>query len=221
MQWVPEHQADVAVLEEPEHLTWYHHGSRWTDKFRHVVGIMHTNYLDYARREENGALKAFMLRMVNSWVCRVHCHKVVKLSDAVQDLPRQCTQFVHGVSPKFLEVGAAKARAAKEAAEAAAAAVCAPAYPLASLVNPAPAGGLERAGGERDTSSQVWPQGAYFLGKVVWAKGYTELLDLMEKHVAKGNPPVLMDIYGSGGDKQVKTHFCHVLHLNHFFRILL
>lgn len=69
-------QADVAVLEEPEHLNWYHHGRRWTDKFRHVVGVIHTNYLDYAMREEDGEAKAKALAIMNQLVCRMHCHKV-------------------------------------------------------------------------------------------------------------------------------------------------
>lgn len=100
----------MAILEEPEHLNWYHHGRRWTDKFAHVVGVVHTNYLDYARREAGGDTKEALLRHINSWVCRIHCHKVVKLSDAVQQLPRQTTEFVHGVADSFLAVGEAKAR---------------------------------------------------------------------------------------------------------------
>ena len=70
-------QADVAVLEEPEHLNWFHHGRCWTDKFNHVVGIVHTNYLDYARREEGGDIKEKLLKTINSWVCQAHCHKVI------------------------------------------------------------------------------------------------------------------------------------------------
>jgi digalactosyldiacylglycerol synthase len=140
--YVPDAEADVAILEEPEHLNWYHHGRRWTDKFSHVVGVVHTNYLDYARREDGGAAKEALLRHINAWVTRIHCHKVVKLSDAVQELPKQTTEFVHGVADSFLSVGERKAA-------------------------PAPAGGRR------------FTRGAYFLGKCVWGKGYTELLDLL------------------------------------------
>lgn len=67
---IQDHEADVAVLEEPEHLNWYHHGRRWTDKFNHVVGVMHTNYLEYAKHEDGGLLKKLLLRRVNQWVTR-------------------------------------------------------------------------------------------------------------------------------------------------------
>ena len=158
-KFIPDSAADVAILEEPEHLTWYHHGKRWTDKFAHVVGVVHTNYLDYARREEGGEIKESLLRGINAWVTRIHCHKVVKLSDAVQDLPRQTTQFVHGVAETFLNVGEKKAQAAER-------------------------------GGQR------FSQGAYFIGKCVWAKGYTELLDLLSKTPQK----IPVDCFGTGED---------------------
>jgi digalactosyldiacylglycerol synthase len=79
-EFIPDQEADVAVLEEPEHLTWYYHGKRWTDKFQHVVGVVHTNYLEYVKREKNGKLQAFLLKYVNNWVVRIYCTKVVHQS---------------------------------------------------------------------------------------------------------------------------------------------
>jgi len=74
-------QADVAILEEPEHLTWFHHGRRYTEKFRHVIGIMHTNYVDYVRRggagNAGGPLAARIVEVANRRMCDIHCHKVL------------------------------------------------------------------------------------------------------------------------------------------------
>jgi digalactosyldiacylglycerol synthase len=55
---VPDDEADVCVMEEPEHLNWFRaHGALWTDKFNYVVGIIHTNYLFYAGQEMGGSIK--------------------------------------------------------------------------------------------------------------------------------------------------------------------
>ena len=105
--------------------------------------------------------------------------QVVKLSDAVQPLPRQTTQFIHGVPQQFLAVGDKKSEA--------------------------PAEGQER-----------FSRGAYFMGKAVWAKGYTELLSLLESHRTAGKTEYAIDCFGNGEDlaavrtllRTLLTHGC-------------
>ena len=100
-------KVSLIVLEEPEHLTWYHSGKRWIrafDAYVPVVGVMHTNYVDYARRMA-GEAASITLKKLNTFLCRQHTHKVIKLSAAVQRLPREDVCFVHGVSDAFLKIG--------------------------------------------------------------------------------------------------------------------
>ncbi|KAJ7971678.1 Digalactosyldiacylglycerol synthase 1, chloroplastic [Quillaja saponaria] len=175
-RFIPSKDADVAILEEPEHLNWYHHGKRWTDKFNHVVGIVHTNYLEYIKREKNGALQAFLVKHINNWVTRAYCHKVLRLSAATQDLPKSVICNVHGVNPKFLKVG-------------------------------------EKIATDRELEQKAFTKGAYFLGKMVWAKGYKELIDLLSKHKNELDG-FKLDIFGSGEDAHEVQSAARRLDLN-------
>lgn len=149
---------DVCVLEEPEHLTWHHTGARWTSLFRFVVGVVHTNYLEYAKKHGVfGPQRALFLSFLNKWVCRSYCHRVIKLSDAVQTLPHSVTSNVHGVRDRFIDIG--KGRGGKP-----------------------------------------FKNGAYFLGKVLWAKGYRQLVDLMDDHFVRTDERLPIDFFGAGPD---------------------
>ncbi|KAL0922364.1 hypothetical protein M5K25_006343 [Dendrobium thyrsiflorum] len=164
---IPNETADIAVLEEPEHLTWYHHGQRWKTKFRRVIGVVHTNYLEYVKRERNGHIQAFFLRYINNWVIHINCHKVIRLSGATQDLPRSIICNVHGVNPRFLEIGMAKHR-------------------------------------QQQRGEPAFSKGAYYIGKMVWSKGYKELLQLLSKYQNELSD-LQVDLFGSGEDsEQVK-----------------
>ncbi|EPS63489.1 hypothetical protein M569_11293, partial [Genlisea aurea] len=153
---IPDEEADIAVLEEPEHLTWYHHGRRWKSKFRLVIGIVHTNYLEYVKREKNGQLQAFLLKYFNNWVVDIYCHRVIRLSAATQDLPRSVICNVHGVNPKFIDIGT-----------------------------------------KRDDGA--FTKGVYYIGKMLWSKGYRELIKLLGDH-QRDLTGVEIDLYGSGED---------------------
>lgn len=61
---IPDDEADICILEEPEHLNWYKApftAKAWMDKFSHV----HTNYLMYTRTYTLGAIKEPFLYYVN------------------------------------------------------------------------------------------------------------------------------------------------------------
>ncbi|GAV57310.1 Glyco_trans_1_4 domain-containing protein [Cephalotus follicularis] len=175
-QFIPSKDADIAILEEPEHLNWYHHGRRWTDKFNHVVGVVHTNYLEYIKRERNGTLQAFFVKHINNLVTRAHCHKVLRLSAATQDLPKSVVCNVHGVNPKFLKIG-------------------------------------DKIAAETELGQQAFSKGAYFLGKMVWAKGYRELIDLLAKH-KNDLDGFNLDVFGNGEDAHEVKHAAKKLNLN-------
>ena len=151
-------ETDICVLEEPEHLTWYHNGPNWRHRFKLVVGVVHTNYIFYARTwASGGPLLAETLKAVNQFMCQAYCDKVIKLSDTLQPLPRAIVCNVHGVRGDFLEIG-------------------------------------RRQGRRR------FRKGAYFLGKVLWAKGHRLLLDYLQRQVDKGGVPTHVDIFGHGED---------------------
>eukprot|EP00903_Cladosiphon_okamuranus_P020106 g18463.t1 len=105
---VPDEEADVAVLEEPEHLNFFRaEGVPWLKKFEYVVGIIHTNYQFYARMESHGRVKKPIVRAACAFTVRAHCHRIIKLSDALQGYAKEkeMVENVHGVRPQFFEVG--------------------------------------------------------------------------------------------------------------------
>ena len=79
----------------------------WSEKFKHVVGIIHTNYLIYARTQAGGFIKEPFLQLVNQGMCRAYCHRIIKLSDALQNFApeKEVTSNVHGVRENYLAIG--------------------------------------------------------------------------------------------------------------------
>lgn len=88
--------------------------------------------------------------------------QVIRLSAATQDYPNSVVCNVHGVNPRFLEIGKKK---------------------------------LE----EQQNGQKPFTRDAYYIGKMVWSKGYKELLKLLHDH-QKELSGLKVDLYGSGED---------------------
>lgn len=165
---IPDEEADVCVMEEPEHLNWYRapfSEKMWMEKFKHVVGIIHTNYLVYTRAHPGGKYKEPFLKVLNQQMGRAYCHKIIKLSGALQEFApeKEIVSNVHGVRNKYLEIGDSAA-------------------------------------------AQGFTKGAYYVGKLAWAKGFGEMFGLMRYLEQRTGRCFNIDIYGSGPhNDEIKT----------------
>lgn len=166
---------DVCILEEPEHCNWFRApGDGWTQQFEYVVGIIHTNYKEYAATSHySGLWTAPALAMICSAMVRAYCHKVIKLSDALQTFcpGKEVTSNVHGVREEFWKQGLQLA------------------HDLES-----------HATSTKEDGSLLLEPRVYFLGKLLWAKGLDILLELQQYYGQCTGSYFPIDIYGSGPD---------------------
>lgn len=67
------------------------------------MGIIHTNYMFYARGETGGVVKKPIVRAACAFTVRAHCHRIIKLSGALQDYAKEkeLVENVHGVRLKM------------------------------------------------------------------------------------------------------------------------
>ena len=172
---IPEDECDICVLEEPEHLNWYRGpGENWTSKFKHVVGIVHTNYFVYATEQPAAFIRAPGMKLLASWMCRAHVHRLIKLSGTLgQFAPeKELVENVHGVRRSFIDVGEELR------------------------------GKLTAPDADKDPifSADASPA-VYFIGKMLWSKGLASLMELIKYAEDSAGLKVKVDMYGGGPNK--------------------
>jgi len=172
---IPEDQVDICVLEEPEHLNWYREqGESWTIKFKHVVGIVHTNYFVYAQEQPAAFIRAPGMRLLCSWMIRAHCHRVIKLSGTLGSFApeKELIENVHGVRASFLDAGER----------------------LRQIL-------ISDDKYQHPIFSAEATPTIYFLGKMLWSKGLLSLMELLKYAEESADLKVTVDMYGGGPDK--------------------
>jgi hypothetical protein len=149
-------------------------GQGWTKRYNYVVGIVHTNYDQYATQHYSGLWTAPAIRLMSAAMIRAYCHKVIKLSDVVQVFApeKEVTVNVHGVRKEF---------------------IASPSDIKNSTLTTNTTNHTAHAEGQRQAP-------IYFIGKLLWAKGLDALLELEDYYKQVTGKYFPIDIYGSGPD---------------------
>ena len=223
--YIPRELVDVAILEEPEHLNWFRapmgdeefgdtsnhtvHGEQatpddnttmdvdasnskpaleasklgWTHRFRFVVGIVHTNYEAYARQYGVGA----------SLIAAPAIGAVSALT-----IRAYCHQVIKlsDTLPSFAP--------GKEC-------TCNVHGVRREFLEGKPIDYKQLVADTEDESDET-PSAVYFIGKLVWAKGFDLMLDVQDVYRKKNREYFSIDIYGSGPEE---TSIARAFHGRH------
>ena len=114
------------------------------------------------------------MRLLCSWMCRAHCHRIIKLSGTLgQFAPeKELIENVHGIRGTFLEAG----------------------KDVSKRIQALP---------EKDPvfGSEAEPS-VYFIGKMLWSKGIGSLMDLLRYAEEEAGIKLQVDMYGGGPDRE-------------------
>lgn len=187
---------DVCILEEPEHLNAYRapgDGNSWTAKFNFVVGIIHTNYVEYASAHYSGLWSAPAIRVLGSAMVRAYCHVVIKLSDTLQEfaIEKERTSNVHGVRSEFLVEGVRRENEAKDKSR-----------KERDLDRNEEVGHTYRNLEHSDQQRSEDQTDVYFIGKILWTKGLDKLLELEDYYRQHTGNYFAINIYGNGPEEE-------------------
>ena len=175
---IEKEDADVCILEEPEHLNVMLNSTieRWNQKFNHVVGVIHTNYKAYLEGELGSLFSSLGGKLIPPQPL-LHCDKIVKLSATLQKFAseKEIVSNVHGIRGEFLEEGKRRASSL-----------------LSKYIRTGSTSQVQLGSGE---------DRVYFIGKILWAKGFDKLLALETIFKRATGSYFPIHIYGSGPDQ--------------------
>lgn len=164
---------DICILDEPEHLGYLHFDAKgMRSNFVHVIGIMHTNYVEYMKQYPQTVILAPFTYFINGITTRCYCDRIIKLSDTLQSyaVEKECVSNVHGIRADFLDVGRERARLLEQ--------------------------------GMNITVQSNEKSGIYYIGKLLWAKGFDRLIHLEGAFKKTTGEYFQIDIIGSGAQEQ-------------------
>jgi hypothetical protein len=183
----------------------------WTAKFSYVVGILHTNYSAYMKQYGLGTsiVTASALQALSSVCVKAYTHRLIRLSDTLPELDahKEVTCNVHGVRSEFFvnddDSGSEVAAIVTDDDEK---------QKQDSVMTSSSSNDQDQDSDHRNVSAEVadddidgddlfvLEQPIYFIGKVIWAKGFDKLLEIEDLYRKENGEYFPITIYGSGPD---------------------